>query len=124
MKYIALFFAVVFLLFAYWQLNDPDDRIWWIAMYLLVAYISVQVFMGKYNLELLTILCAIYAISAINIWTQMTAYEGFFTDGAGMDMKTVNQELVREAAGLGICFGVLLLYLVAGWIEKNRLRVI
>ena len=43
---------------------------------------------------------------------QITQYEGFFTEGGGMDMKTKNQELAREASGLLICVFTYLLYAV------------
>jgi hypothetical protein len=102
MRYLALFFALVFLLFAYWQFNDPDP-VWWITVYLVSAYCAFQVFRGKSNLELLAVLTILYAAGAVNAWLQMSAWEGFFTEGAGLTMKTVNQELARESAGLGIC---------------------
>ena len=119
MKYAAAFFGVVFLLFAYWQINDPDP-VWWITLYAVLVYASVQVFRGRYNAELFGVLAVLYAAGALNLWLQMTGWEGFFTKGEGLTMKTPNQELARESAGMGIAFAVLLLYAVAALPKKNK----
>ncbi len=102
MRYIALFFAAVFLWFAYLQLNDPDPVLW-VVLYLIPVYVSLMAFLKKTNRELLLVLSILYSSYAINSWLQMTKWEGFFTEGSGMEMKSVNQELAREAIGLMIC---------------------
>jgi Transmembrane family 220, helix len=119
MRYIALLIGLVFLLFTYWQFNDPDP-VWWITVYLVSAYCSYQAFMGRFNTELLAVLAVLYAAGTINAWLQMSAWEGFFTEGSGLSMKTVNQELARESAGLGICLFAMLLYLLIGWASRRK----
>jgi hypothetical protein len=47
-------------------------------------------------------------MAGIQLWTEMTAWEGFMTDG--LAMKTINQELAREAVGLWICSAALILF--------------
>lgn len=102
MRYVALVFGAIFLVFAYWQWNDPDP-VWWISVYLVVVYVLMRVFQGKANRELLGVLAVLYMAGAINSWWQMQGWEGFFTERAGLAMKTVNQELARESAGLAMC---------------------
>jgi len=111
MRYIALLFGLIFLLFAYWQFNDPDP-VWWVTVYIVSAYCAYLAFQEKYNRQLFVVLAVLYAAGAINAWIQMTAWEGFFTEGAGLSMKSVNQELARESAGLGICLLAMLVFLV------------
>lgn len=113
MKYVALVLSLVFVLFAGWQYNDPD-RLLWGAIYLIAAYVSFRAFRGHYNRELLVVLLVWSAAWALSSWSQMTSYEGFFTQGQGLSMKTPNQELAREASGLGIVALAYALYLVGG----------
>ena len=111
MRYLALAFVAIYLLFAYWQLNDPDP-VWWTTLYLIPMYISLRAFQKKFNAELLITLSFLYLSYAINSWMQMTVYEGYFTEGGGLAMKTLNQELAREASGLAICVFTFVMYLV------------
>jgi hypothetical protein len=93
------FFSLVFLLFTYWQLNDPDP-ILWVPVYATAVYTSLQAMRGKTNPELLIVLVALSFFAGLQLWVEMTAWEGFLTDG--LSMKTHNQELAREAVGLWI----------------------
>lgn len=102
MKYIALIFTPIFILFAGWQYNDPDP-ILWIPIYLVAAYATFRTFQGKANQEMLLVLIIISFAGGMNLWNMMTMWEGFFTEGAGISMKSNNQELAREACGLWIC---------------------
>lgn len=119
MRYIALFFAVVFIWFAYLQLNDPDPVLW-VVLYLIPVYVSLMTFFRKTNLELLIVLSVLYTSYAINSWLQMTQWEGFFTEGSGMEMKSVNQELAREAIGLMICVAAYLVLIVLPFRKKDK----
>ena len=119
MRYIALFFLAVYLLFAYFQINDPDPVLW-VTLYLIPAYISFRIFKKKYSPETLIILTVLYSAYSINSFLQMTDYEGFFTEGGGLAMKTLNQELAREAFGLLICVFTFLIYIVYFFVKKER----
>ena len=97
--YLGAIFAIVFVLFSYWQLNDPDP-ILWVPIYGVATYVSIQAFRQKTNSELLIVLFVLSATAGLQIWSEMTAWEGFLTDG--LSMKTMNQELAREAVGIWI----------------------
>ena len=109
MRYFALFFFVVYLLFAFFQLNDPDP-IWWVTLYLVPAYVSFCAFRKHYSPELLRILSILYLAYAVNSFFYITNYEGFFVEGESWAMKTNNQELVREVSGLCICVITYVIY--------------
>ena len=107
---IGIFFTIVFLLFTYWQLNDPDP-ILWVPIYGSAAYVSFQAFRGFVNKELVAVLFVLSTMAGIQLWVEMTAWEGFMTDG--LAMKTINQELAREAVGLWIAsFSFAIYYLL------------
>ncbi len=97
--YLGAIFAIIFVFFSYWQLNDPDP-ILWVPIYGVATYASIQAFRHKSNSELLIVLFVLSATAGLQIWSEMTAWEGFLTDG--LSMKTMNQELAREAVGIWI----------------------
>ena len=105
--YLGAIFAIVFILFTYWQLNDPDP-ILWVPIYGVATYVSIQAFRYKTNSELLIVLFVLSATAGLQIWSEMTAWEGFITDG--LSMKTMNQELAREAVGLWIASSSFVIY--------------
>ena len=119
MRYFALFFFIVYILFAFLQLNDPDP-VWWVTLYLVPASVSFSAFRNKYSFELLLILFVLYSSYAINSLLSMTAYEGFFMHGEGWTMKTNNQELVREVSGLAMCAFTFIIYGVYLYKENKR----
>jgi hypothetical protein len=92
-------FTIIFLLFSYWQLNDPDP-ILWVPIYGVATYSSFQAARNKINPELMLVLLVLSFTAGLQTWMQMDAWEGFLTDG--LSMKTHNQELAREAVGLWI----------------------
>lgn len=100
MKYLALTLVPVFLLFGAWQYNDPDPLLW-MTIYGIAAYTAWRAYRNQSNPELLVVLLLLTATWGLSSWLQMTAWEGFITES--IQMKTQNQELAREAVGLGIC---------------------
>lgn len=108
------FFCIAFLLFTYWQLNDPDP-ILWVPVYATAVYTSLQAMRGKTNTELLSVLFCLSLFAGLQLWVEMTAWEGFLTDG--LSMKTHNQELAREAVGLWIASASFALFY---GLEKNK----
>jgi uncharacterized membrane protein (UPF0136 family) len=102
-----ILFAIIFTLFTYWQFNDPDP-ILWVPVYGSAIYVSVQAIRGQVNRELILVLFVLSTMAGIQLWTEMTAWEGFMTDG--LAMKTMNQELAREAVGLWIGSAALTLF--------------
>ena len=107
---LGIFFSITFLLFTYWQFNDPDP-ILWMPIYGVASYVSFQAFRGHFNKELLGILFILSACAGIQLWVEMTAWEGFMTDG--LAMKTMNQELAREAVGLWIASFSFAIYFIS-----------
>lgn len=109
-SFLGILFSLIFLLFTYWQFNDPDP-ILWVPIYGVATYVSFQAFRGMVNKELTIVLFALSTFAGIQLWVEMTAWEGFMTDG--LAMKTMNQELAREAVGLWIAsFSFALYYLL------------
>jgi hypothetical protein len=108
---LGIFFSLTFLLFTYWQFNDPDP-ILWMPIYGVASYVSFQAYRGHFNKELLWTLFVLSACAGIQLWVEMTAWEGFMTDG--LAMKTMNQELAREAVGLWIASFSFAIYLITG----------
>jgi hypothetical protein len=75
------------------------------------VYVSFQAFRGFVNKELVAVLFVLSTMAGIQLWVEMTAWEGFMTDG--LAMKTMNQELAREAVGLWIAsFSFAIYYLL------------
>jgi len=108
------FFSLVFALFTYWQFNDPDP-ILWVPVYTTAVFTSLQAMRGKTNPELLIVLFCLSMFAGLQLWVEMTAWEGFLTDG--LSMKTHNQELAREAVGLWIASASFALFY---GLEKNK----
>lgn len=109
-SFLGILFSLIFLLFTYWQFNDPDP-ILWVPIYGVATYVSFQAFRGMVNKELMLVLFVLSTFAGIQLWIEMTAWEGFMTEG--LAMKTMNQELAREAVGLWIAsFSFALYYLL------------
>ena len=66
-KFLGALFAVVFALFAYWQLNDPDP-ILWVPIYGVATYVSIQAFRNKTNSELLIVLFILVFYLSVDFW--------------------------------------------------------
>ncbi len=113
---IAWLFCLIFILFAYWQLNDPDPIIW-IPPYLIAAYIAFRAAQGQFNSELLIVVTFMSFAAGLQMWSEMTAWEGFLTDG--LSMKTQNQELAREAVGLWITTLSFIVFYLLNKLNKN-----
>ena len=98
MKFVAIIFGLIFLLFSYFQFNDPDPEIW-IPIYSAAALACYMAYRDLWPAWVFYIMAAAYAIGGVLMWPP--AYEGIlFGD---MSMKSLNIELARESLGLGIC---------------------
>jgi Transmembrane family 220, helix len=111
-KIIATLLGSVFVLFAYFQFNDPDPQ-YWVPIYGLVA---LACFAVSFNFApppvIYWILAVVYFIAAAQQWPPH--YEGFLF--GELQMRSLNIELAREAGGLAIAAVVLLLM---GWLSKR-----
>lgn len=93
----ALVLGLIFVLFAVFQINDPDP-VFWISAYMVAATICVFTFFKK-STRILPLVAMIGYIIGV-IWFWPGAWEGVaLQDG----MKTTNIENARESLGMGIC---------------------
>ncbi len=116
MKVLNLILAVLFILFAVVQYNDPDP--WgWAALYLYVAAACGMAAFGKSNKFMLILGLGVSAIWMLTLvpdfihWVQM----GMPTIVAHMKAEAPHIELTREFLGLVVCMSAL------GW-QWYRLR--
>ncbi|MCF2492237.1 transmembrane 220 family protein [Dyadobacter chenhuakuii] len=90
--------GILFIAFAYLQLNDPDSGLW-IAIY---SFAALACFMSIRELGPSWVFYALgagYLAAAVLQWPP--EFEGvFFGETA---MRSLNIELARESLGLGIC---------------------
>ena len=103
MRLFKIVFGVIFVLFAYFQLNDPDSGIW-IGIYSFAALACFMSIRELWPSWVFYVLGVGYIIGAVLQWPQ--AYEGIFFGETAM--RSLNIELARESLGLGICALVML----------------
>ena len=108
MKIINLVLAALFLLFAYFQINDPDPYLW-MLLYFYMAAICLFAAYGKTNRYIIwagILGCSIWFIlllpEFIN-WINM----GMPNIAGQMKAEEPHIEFTREFLGLGICLAVL-----------------
>lgn len=123
MKYLHLTVAALFILCAYWQLNDPD---WnqWVAAYGIVAFIAIRAFFGG----LRPIVAALPAIALFAWWCSYVPdflqwlNDGMPTITGSMKAESPHVELTREFFGLLICWGTLAYYTWWSWRKSSSDR--
>lgn len=106
-KTLAIFFGVLFIVFAVVQYNDPDPEVW-VPIYGVAA---VACFMAYANIGrwwFFVLMAVMYLIAAYYQWPPQ--FEGFVFSEVGM--RSLNIELAREAGGLAICAVVMGLFAV------------
>jgi hypothetical protein len=104
MRIFAILMAVVFVVFAVLQYNDPDPYLW-IPIYLYAALLSVLYYRGRVSRTLLLVSAALFLAGAIYMWPAV--WEGVELQNG---MKTANIEFGRESLGLGLIFVTLVIY--------------
>ena len=111
--------SLLFLLFAYWQWNDPDPEVW-VSIYCFGAIVSSLAAAERYYVPLFSV-AAIAAFlgglyffpSSVREWIVREWQQG------DLSMKTQDMEVARESFGLFIVSVVVGLATYKGWI-KNR----
>jgi Transmembrane family 220, helix len=112
MKYLNIFFAIMFLAFAALQVNDPDP-ILWILIYGVMAVVSVMAIFDYYNRWLMAALTLFYLIylailfPGVSEWLQQDDKSVLFDDVMKMQFPYIEES--REFLGLLICQLVLVL---------------
>ncbi|WP_303311052.1 transmembrane 220 family protein [Hymenobacter sp. BT730] len=113
MRIFALILMILFVGFAAVQYNDPDPYLW-IPIYLFPAIISGFIFSGRKVSPFILIFGAL-AFLLFSYFQWPAHWEGVALKNG---MKDINIEEGREALGLIICAGALLLY----WVYLTRFK--
>jgi hypothetical protein len=123
MKVFNLFLAVLFLLFAFIQINDPDPVIW-ILIYGAMAVICVMAAFGYYYSRILAVILITYVaysltfLSGILEWLKQDDKSILFDNIAKMQHPYIEES--REFLGLFISIIVLIMYLVRAKLARRR----
>lgn len=114
-KYFFIFWSIVFLLFAYWQVNDPDPEIW-VSVYIVAATFSAFAVQGKHPLIPLGIVIVACLVGAVYFYpVSVTDWVNYELENKDLTMKTQESEEARETFGLIIMAAVLSVSLYYGW---------
>lgn len=104
MKTINYILAIIFTLFAYVQLNDPDGYIW-AMIYMVVAIVSLFAALGKYHIGALKIFIAAAVVCLL--WLTPALYDAVvnydankITDPTVTHTADVQTEAMKEFFGL------------------------
>jgi hypothetical protein len=122
MKYLNIFFALMFMAFAFLQVNDPDPALW-IIIYGTMAVVSVMAIFESYNRKVLIVLAVffvgycIFLLPGVSEWLRQDNLSVLFDEG--MKMQYLYVEEAREFLGLVICLLVLILYLFRAFRQKT-----
>jgi TRAP-type C4-dicarboxylate transport system permease large subunit len=115
MRIVNFILAVLFLVFAFVQLNDPDPAVW-IIIYGVMATVSIMAMFEYYNRRMLIILLVIYAsystvyIPGMITWASQDHKAELFDNIAKMNHYYIEE--AREFLGLLICVIVLAWYVI------------
>lgn len=97
-KPLSLVLALLFLLFAALQYNDPDPQIW-IPIYSFAAIACLMAYAGLGRPWFFVLMALGYSFAAYYQWPPR--FEGFLFSELGM--RSVFIEMARESGGLAIC---------------------
>ncbi|PPK88822.1 transmembrane family 220 protein [Neolewinella xylanilytica] len=111
MKYLHLLVAVLFALFAYWQLNDPDWPLW-VAMYGSVSVVGLWSFLARPPRVLIYLALGVAVIWMLTLVPDLFNWisDGMPTIAGQMKAESPHIELTREFFGLLITSVTLGLY--------------
>ena len=116
--------CLFFILFAYWQLNDPDPWLW-VSLYVLAAVLCAMAVVQKYPMPMLlslAVLCLIGGIylfpASVSEWVQQEWRQ------QDLSMKTMESEEARESFGLLIVMLVMSVAALFGWRSKRTTKTV
>ncbi len=121
MKYLSIFFALMFMAFAALQVNDPDPVLW-ILIYGVMAVVSVMGIFDFYNRKLLIGLAVLFLVYMIILypgvaeWFRQEDKSVLFNDVMKMEYPYIEES--REFLGLLICQIVLATYFFRSFSKK------
>jgi hypothetical protein len=123
MKILKIFFAVLFLLFALVQINDPDPLLW-IVVYGAMMIVSIMAIYHRYPTGFMIIMASGYLIMTVlyfdgfATWLNSSDRTLLFDDLAKMQFPYIEE--AREFLGLLICIAVLVFYFALSKSAKRR----
>ena len=115
MRIVNFILAIMFLLFAFVQINDPDPVVW-ILIYGAMAVLSIMAIFEFYPIKftigllVLYVLYSIVYIPGVLEWLRQENKAMLFDDVAKMQYPYVEE--AREFLGLLICIIVLIFFVV------------
>ena len=117
MKVLNFILAVMFLFFAFLQVDDPDPLLWILvygAMAVLAILAMFKMFFPKITLILLVIFVSysLIYLDGVREWLQQDNKGALFDDVAKMEHLYIEES--REFLGLWICILVLIFYYIRG----------
>lgn len=117
MKILNFILAVLFLFFAFLQVDDPDPLLWILiygAMAVLAVLAMFNMFFPKVTLTLLVIFIAYSLVyfQGVMEWLRQEDKSALFDDVAKMEHLYIEES--REFLGLWICILVLIFYYIRG----------
>jgi hypothetical protein len=124
MKAVNLVLAVLFLVFAFVQINDPDPVLW-ILIYGVMAVACILAAFGYFYPKVLGVILVLYAacslvsVSGVVTWLQSDDKSLLFDDIAKMQYPYIEES--REFLGLFICILVLVMHLITAWKRRRRI---
>lgn len=113
MKILKIFFAILFLLFALVQINDPDPLLW-IVIYGSMVVVSIMSIYHRYSNYLMILMASGFLIMTaiyfpgFHEWLGSPDRSLLFDDLAKMQFQYIEE--AREFLGLTICLAVLVFY--------------
>lgn len=127
MRILNFLFAVMFLLFAFVQIDDPDPVLW-IAIYGGMAVLAILAMFQIYpRIIIVALLIAFVGYSltmmdGVREWLSQEDKTALFEDVAKMEHYYI--EVAREFLGLVICMAVLTFYLIQSIrLQRSSARV-
>jgi len=122
MKVVNFLLAVMFLIFAFVQINDPDPLVW-ILIYGAMAVVCVMAIFSFYPMRFLFALLiaylgySVFYFKGVMEWLKQNNKADLFDDVKKMEHWYIEE--AREFLGLFICIVILVAYIMAA--RKRRL---
>ncbi|WP_276374640.1 transmembrane 220 family protein [Chryseolinea sp. H1M3-3] len=116
MKIVNVLLALMFLVFAYLQFNDPDPLIW-ISIYGVMVVVCVMAVFQHYPKKFLYVLIILFAaysviyIPGVKEWLAQEDKSDLFDNVAKMEHLYIEES--REFLGLMICIIVLVVQIIS-----------
>ncbi len=120
-KYFFVIWSIIFPVFAFVQLNDPDPEIW-ASIYVVAAIFCGLAVKGKHPIIPLSIFIVACLAGAIYFFPEsVTSWISQEAEQMDLTMKTPEMEEARESFGLLIVAAIMSYSVYLGWESQNRI---